>query len=67
MGALVAVSACQPDIPRQSFVTDSLGWLQIGREHVQFAQHDLAIHLLVSDPCALVLEGGRRTAAGERR
>lgn len=55
MGALVAVSACEPDIPRHSIVTDSLSWLQIGREHVQFAQHDLAIHLLVSDPCALVL------------
>lgn len=55
MDALIAVSHSEPEISGQSFVTGSLSWLQIGREHVQFAQHDLAIHLLVSDPCTLVL------------
>ena len=55
MDALIAVSHSEPDFSEQSFVTGSLNWLQIGREHVQFAQHALAIDLLVSDPCMLVL------------
>ena len=55
MDALIAVSHSEPEISGQSFVTGSLSWLQIGREHVQLAQHALAIHLLVSDPCTLVL------------
>ena len=55
MDALIAVSHSEPEISGQSLVTESLSWLQIGREHVQLAQHALAIHLLVSDPCTLVL------------
>ena len=55
MDALLAVSHSEPEISGQSLVTESLSWLQIGREHVQLAQHALAIHLLVSDPCTLVL------------
>lgn len=57
MGALTKVRHCVDSSTQPLLSAASLLWTPIGREQIELAGHELAIHMLESAPCTLVLRG----------
>jgi len=57
MGALTEVRHCVDNTTQPLLSAGSLLWTPMGREHIELAGHEIAIHMLESGPCTLFLSG----------